>query len=50
MDIHTSYNYLIAYLEELLDFYSQSKIKVIKAKKKNLVLWITKTLIKNEKM
>ena len=37
MEVNTSFNYLISYLEELLDLYVPYKINVIRPTKKNLV-------------
>ena len=49
MDVNMSYNYLISYLEELLDLYAQCKTNVIKLTKKKLEPWMTKALIKSSK-
>ena len=49
VDVNTSYNYLISYLEELLDLYAPYKTNIIKPTKKNLVPWVTKALMKRSK-
>ena len=49
MDVNTSYNYLILYLEVLLELYAPYKTNVIKPTKKTLVSWMTKALIKSNK-
>ena len=49
MDVNTSYNYLISYLEELLDLYAPYKTNVIMPTKKKLVPWMTKAFIKSSK-
>ena len=37
MNVDTSYNYLISYLEELLNLYTQYKVNVVRPTKKKLV-------------
>ena len=45
MDQNNSYNYLITYLEEILDLYAPYKVNIIRPTKKTLVPWMTKALI-----
>ena len=49
MDVNISYNYLISYLEKLLDLYVPYRTNAIKPTKKNILPWITKALIKNSR-
>ena len=49
IDTNTSYNFFISYLEELLNLYVPYKTNVIRPTKTNLVLWMTKALIKSSK-
>ena len=48
MKVNTSNNYLISYLEELLDLYGPYKTNVFKPTKKSLVPWMTKASIKSK--